>query len=375
MGFLPNFKVFMKAIVSRIDLLTIIGKVQSVVPSHKPTIPILVNVLIEAIDDQLIISSTDLIVSIRCFIEAKVMEEGSITLPAKRFFQLVRELSAPQVELHSSVLDIAFINSGSSHFKIQGMHKNEFPDFPDLIEGNHFSLPTATLKEMFVRTSFAAGRDDQRQVLNGILLQCVQDKAAFIATNGKCVARLEAPLEVSFAEPVSYILPIKAVEEVIKILDEKNEKVKVGLMADKISFEIGYTTLVTKLLVGQYPDVMRIFPQKTANSIALHRDELISLLRQVSLFTSETVTSVRFTFSPGDLHLSVLNGEVGEGNVNMPVNYEGAQLDVAFNPHYFLEILRHSRDETVNFNISDPYNPALITDSSSALFVLMPMRL
>jgi DNA polymerase III subunit beta len=365
----------MKVVVARADLVAMVGKVQSIVPSTKPAIPILANVLVEAIDDQLMMSATDLVVSVRCFCEARVEEEGSITLSAKRLFQLVRELSAPQVEMHSATEDTVFINSGSSHFKIQGMHRREFPALPDLTDGNHFSLPTATLKEMLSRTAFAAGRDDQRQVLNGVLLQCMQDKATFISTNGKCVAKLEAPLETSFAEPISYILPIKAVEEVIKVLDPSFERVKISLMPGKMAFEMGATTLITQLLSGQYPDVMRIVPQRSSNSVALHRDELISLLRQVALFTSDTLTSVRFTLAPGTLHLSINNGEVGEGNVNMPVNYSGEKMDIAFNPHYFLEILRHSKDEAVTFDITNPHNPALITDSSNALFVIMPMRL
>src|SRR3990167_7803341 len=113
---------FMKAVISKIDLVNLIGKIQSIVAA-KPAIPILANVLIEAIDDQLIISATDLTVSMRAYAEAKVLEEGAITLPARRFFQLVRELTAPQVEIHSISPEVATINAGTSHFKIQGMHK------------------------------------------------------------------------------------------------------------------------------------------------------------------------------------------------------------------------------------------------------------
>jgi DNA polymerase III subunit beta len=363
----------MKVIISKVDLVILIGKVQSIVPGNKPTIPILANVLIEAIDDELILSATDLIVSVRCFCEAKVLEEGAITLPARRFFQLARELTSPQVEIHSISPEIAFINAGTSHFKIQGMHKNEFPTLPDLSDGISFSLQTSIFKEMLARTAFAAGRDDQRQILNGILMQCQQNKATFIGTNGKCVAKLETPLDSSFSG--SYVLPIKAVEEMIKILDEKEERTKITLMHDKVAIETGSVILITKLLSGQYPDILRIIPQKTANAVSLHREELISLLRQVSLFTSDTSTSVRFSFSPGTLHLSAMSGEIGEGQVHMPVNYEGNKLDIAFNPHYFLDILRHSKDETVTFAISDSYNPGLVSDSSQALFVIMPMRL
>lgn len=363
----------MNVVISRSDLISLISKVQSIVPGNKPAIPILANVLIEAIDDQLVLSATDLIVSVRCFCEARILEEGSITLPAKRFFQLARELTTPQVEIQCTTPETALINSGTSRFKIQGMHKNEFPTLPDLSEGVSFSLQTSILKEMLFRTAFAAGRDDQRQILNGVLMQCQQKNVTFIGTNGKCVAKLETLLDTPFSG--AYVLPIKAVEEMIKVLDEKEEQTKVTLMQDKVAIETGPVILITKLLSGQYPDVLRIIPQKTSNAISLHREELISLLRQVALFTSENSTSVRFSFSPGTLHLSAMSGEIGEGKVHMPVNYEGLNLDIAFNPHYFLDILRHSKDEAISFDVSDSYNPVLISDSSEALFVIMPMRL
>jgi DNA polymerase-3 subunit beta len=101
----------------------------------------------------------------------------------------------------------------------------------------------------------------------------------------------------------------------------------------------------------------------------------MSLLRQISLFTSAERTSVRFTFSPGELHLSITGSEAGEGHVSMPINYQGDRMDIAFNPTFFLDILRHSKDETVQLNIKDAYNPGLITDTSSSFYVLMPMRL
>ncbi len=119
----------------------------------------------------------------------------------------------------------------------------------------------------------------------------------------------------------------------------------------------------------------RIIPAAQQNPISLHREELITLLRQISLFTADSSASVRFSFTPGNLNLSAASGTVGEGDVNMPVNYQGAPVEIAFNPHYFLDILRHSKDEVVLFGVENAHNPGLITDSSNTLFVLMPMRL
>ncbi len=365
----------MKVVISRLELVSLIGKLQSVVAS-KPSMPILANILVEAIDDQLIISATDLTVSMRAYAEAKVLEEGAITLPARRFFQLVRELTAPQVEIHSLSPEVAMINAGSSHFKIHGMHKSEFPALPDLAEGIQLPISSSVLKDLLHRSSFAAARDDSRQILNGIYLQNAAQTATFIGTDGKRLAKIHTEISLPEEQAGSYIIPLKAVEEMIRMLDTKeDEPAKLIFMADKIALEFKSTTLISKLLSGQYPDVGRVIPQTVAAPIALHREELISLLRQVSLFLSESSHSVRFTFADGELHLSATSGEIGEGKVQMPVNYGGERLEIAFNPSYFIDILRHSKDETVNFNVTDSYNPGLVTDSSTAQFVIMPMRL
>ncbi|NNM43472.1 MAG: DNA polymerase III subunit beta [Chlamydiae bacterium] len=363
----------MKVIVSKSELVSLIGKIQNIV-SPKPTLPILANVLLEAVDDELIISATDLTVSMRVYTKAQVLEEGAITIPARKFFYLIRELTSPQVEIHAESETVS-INAGSSHFKIHGMHKGEFPTLPDLSESTAFSMPNSVIREMLSRSSFAAAREDSRQALNGILLQYSDNKATFIGTDGKRLARLETQTNLSSEQSGSYVIPLKAVEEIIKIVDAKEEESKIMLMQDKIALESGPFTLITKLLSGQYPDVSRVIPQKTPNPIKLHREELISLLRQVSLFTSESNSSVRFTFSPSELHLSANSGDIGEGRVNMPVNYTGAKQEIAFNPNYFLDILRHCKDEVVNFDFTDSYNPGVVSDSTSALFVIMPMRL
>ena len=364
----------MKFHIHRSDFALLIGKIQSIVPA-KPSIPILANILIEAENNQIILSATDLTVSMRVFAEANIEEEGAITLPAKRLFQLLRELQAPDIHLETTSPEIAIITSGSSQFKIQGMHKSEYPSLPDLSEGFELPFKAEALKEMLIRTSFAAARDDSRQVLNGILLQKIQQHATFIGTDGKRLARNQVEMEGVADNEGSYIFPLKAVEEVVKLLDDKDQAVKLTVMEGKLSIEAGSVILITKLLTGQYPDVTRVIPKKSEKPITLHRDELISLLRQVALFTSEGKSSVRFTFTDGNLNLCATSGDIGEGNVSMPVNYLGPKLEIAFNPHYFLDILRHSKDETVQFEVSDSYNPGLITDSSKAEFVIMPMRL
>lgn len=363
----------MKFVISRNELSNLIRKIQNVVPQNAP-IPILSHFLIEAEDDQLIFTATDLTVGTRCSIPAKIYEKGSLSIPSKRFFQLVRELTDQNIEVAAADSEMAEIKAGSSRFRLHGMDKEEYPALPDLKEAAKFTLPSAELKEMFYRTAFAVSKEDNRYVLTGVLMQIENGRAIFVGTDGKRLAKteIEIPLPSEFSG--EFILPLKAVDEMMKILGDE-ETATVYLTDDKVAVESGNTLLVTKLLSGDYPDFEQVIASESEVGMTLHREELITLLRQISLFTNDSSHSVRFTFLPGELVLTANCADVGEGKVSMPVNYTGKKIEIAFNPFFFLDILRHSKDETVNLGISDSYNPGIITDSSKSLFIIMPMRL
>lgn len=364
----------MKVVISKNELVSLIGKIQNIVAT-KPAIPILSNVLIEAQDEQLILSATDLTTSMKSFSGAKVIEEGAIALPAKRFFQLIKELTSPQIKISTVSDELAEITSVSSHFKINGMSKSEFPALPDISNAIQIPISSSTLKEMLSRTYFSAAREDSRYVLNGINMRIDKKTASFIGTDGKRLSKLKTTVDADPSFSGSYIMPLKAVEEMIKMLSDDEQIVNLSLMHDKVFLENDNLTLITKLLSGQYPDVEKVIPENPGISMSLHREELISILRQVSLFISDTCGSVRFIFDQGQLQLTATSSDIGEGNVTMPVDYSNERLEIAFNPYYFMDILRHSKDEIITFSIQDPYNPGMITDSTSAVFVIMPMRL
>jgi DNA polymerase III subunit beta len=372
----------MKFIISTQELNYLISKCLNVV-SQKTTIPILSNILIEAVNDELILTATDLTVGIRCFTEAKILEEGATTLPAKRLAQLVKELTSVNLEITTYANEVTEIVSDSSRFKLNGMNKNEFPALPAINEATQFHLPQPQLKDMLYRTAFAVSREDNRYVLTGVLMSIQKGQATFAGTDGKRLARAHVKVDLDLGFVSSNIIPLKAVEEIQKNLTEEGDAV-IYLMSDKIAVEASNTIIITKLLNGEYPDISRIIPENVEALVTLHREELMRLLRQVSLFTVDTNHSVRFTFQDGELRLMANTMEIGEGKVSMPANYHGEKLEIAFNPNFFLDILRHSKEEVVAMGITDPYNPGIITDEelsskivsdASPLFVLMPMRL
>lgn len=363
----------MKFVVSKNELSNLIRKVQNVVPINAP-LPILSHLLLEASGEDVTVTATDLTVGIRCTANAKIYEQGALSIPSRRFFQLVKELTESNVGIASSINDMVEITSGSSLFRLHSLKKNDFPVLPDMQDAIKFSLSSDQLKDMLQRTAFAVSKEDNRFVLTGVLLRIAEGIATIVGTDGKRLAKIDQEITLYPEFQGEYIIPIKAVEEIIKIVGENNQTT-VFLAQDKIAIESDNAILITKLLSGRYPDFEPIIATTSNKIVDLHREELISILKQVALFTNEASNSVKFTFQEGELTLTANCSKVGEGKVSMPVNYEGHKLDIAFNPFFFLDILKHSKDESVKLGISDSYNPGIITDSTRSLFIIMPMRL
>ncbi|MFQ5729783.1 MAG: DNA polymerase III subunit beta, partial [Waddliaceae bacterium] len=319
----------------------------------------------------------------RCFTEAKILKEGSTTLPAKKFASLIRELTSANVEITTNANEVTEIVAASSRFKLNGMGCNDFPPFPELSDSVEINIPQQQLKEMFFHTSFAVSREDDRYTMTGVFLQLDNGRVSLVGTDGKRLAKAHINTEADKSLSKNYIIPMRAVEAVLSNLKDDGEAT-LYLMPEKIAVKTENMVLVTKLLVGDFPDFNAVIPEKTDTVLSLHREELMSLLRQVSLFTAEASHSVRFSFGNGELKLSANTMEIGEGKVSMPVNYHGPQLDIAFNPMFFIDILRHSKAETVTMGLIDSFNPGAITGAgnlqnpipeTNPLFVLMPMRL
>lgn len=363
----------MKLTISREIIVQLVAKLYSIVPA-KPVLPILSNLLLEAKKEgEITLSATDLMVSMKVQGNAYVDEEGSATIPAKRFFSLIREFTTDRIEISYADNEIT-IQSGASYFKLYSMPSTDFPAISTFYEVDAFTLPSLLLKDALRRVSFAAARDDTLNVYNGVFFRMEKNLLTLIGTDGKKLAKLMLPFNMAIPERSDFVIPLKGIEEIEKVLDG-NKEVSIVFLPDKVILRLEHITLFIKLLSEKFPDVEKIIPNpKEMTSLVLHREELISLLRQVSLFTSEMLSSVAFIFENNELHLFAVNAEIGEGRASMPVNYTGNKLEIAFHPTYFLDILRHSKDETIQLHITDCFNPGLITDSTSTLFVIMPMR-
>lgn len=373
----------MKFLMSRSDLCNLVGSVQNIVALRTP-MPILNNILVDARDSTVTLTATDLTVGIRCTAPAKVLEPGATTLPARRFAQLLKELNVSYIEVSANDKEVSQVVADLATFRLHGMPKGDFPPLPNLSGAQKVVVKQRDLKDGLFRTAFAVSMDESRYALTGVSVQVTENGALFAGTDGKRLARMVIPVQAEARLSYHCIIPAKAVAELAKNLSDDEEGATIYLLPDKVAVESNNRLVLTKLISGEYPDVERVIPAQSAAVVAIHREELGALLRQVSLFISENNSSVRCMINEGTLQLAANAVDIGEGRVSMNVAYSGPRFDIAFNPVHFLDILRHTRGEFVYMGFQDSFNPIILSDTEfgtttepypSSLFILMPLRL
>ncbi len=348
-------------------------RVQNVV-SSRTTLPILSNVLLQAEKGGLSLTTTDLDVGVRCKIEADVAKTGSTTLPARKLFSILREVSASDVELEVDEKNSASIRSGSSFFKIMGLPEDEFPRFPSVEGGKALKMEQAALSSLLKRTAFAVSTDETRYVLNGVMMSFKADKLTVVATDGRRLALAEADVEVPKGSETELILPTKAVTELQRLLTDKGD-VKLSATENQIVFDLEGTTIVSKLIEGTYPNYRQVIPTEAKERITLEREALLGALHRASILASEKTQSVKLNFTKNNLTITATTPEVGEAKETLAINYKGKDLVIAFNPIYMMDPLRNLDADEVILELTDELSPGVLKINAPFLYVLMPMRL
>ncbi|MEA3188124.1 MAG: polymerase subunit beta [Chthoniobacter sp.] len=363
----------MKFSVSKEKLLDGLQTVQNVV-STRTTLPILSNVLLQAADGQLRLTTTDLDVGVRGGIEAQIDKPGGTTLPARRLFNIVRELPAAEIQIDIDSKNVATIRSGPSFFKILGLPEEEFPPLPKFDNAKTFTIRQKDLRDGLKKTSYAISTDETRYVLNGILCSFKDNKLTLVATDGRRLALLDIELEFPRSQEVDIIVPTKAVNELQRLLGEEGE-VKLSVGENQVAFDLNGTLLVSKLIEGNYPNYRQVIPAEAKERITLERETFLSSVHRVSLLSSEKSNSVKLVFSKNNIDITANTPEVGEARESLPVQYKGKDFQIAFNPAFLMDPLRNLSNDEVYLDLIDEMSPGVLKIQSPFLYVLMPMRI
>jgi DNA polymerase-3 subunit beta len=360
----------MKFSISKEAFLDALQQVQHVV-SNRATLPILSNVLIEAADGKLKLTTTDLDVGVSGSVDATIDKEGSTTLPVKRLVSIIRELPASEVEVSVDGKNHASIKCGPSFFKIIGLGEDEFP--PKFEESTEFKIGQGVLHDAIKKTSYAISTDETRYVLNGIYVSFRDGKMIFVATDGRRLAMVENDLEYPASHETDIIVPSKAVNELQRMLGGDGEAI-VKLSGNQISFEIGDSIIVSKLIEGNYPNYKQVIPGERKERVTINREEFLNTVRRVSLLTSESSNSVKLSFSKGSIDVQANSKDIGEAKEPVVADYDGEEFAIAFNPEFLMAPLKNLSEESVYLDLIDGMSPGVIRIDGSFLYVIMPMR-
>ena len=362
----------MKFSIEKDQILEALQKVQSIV-GQRTTLPILSNVLLEANNGKLTLTTTDMEVSVRTGIEADIDEDGATTLPARRFFSICRDLPSHQVDIGVSNEDVATIISGSYSCKLEGLSKDDFPPMPTFEESNAYTLKQGTLKDILQKTTYAASTDESRAILNGSFLSFRDNKLTTVCTDGRRLALVEQEIDIQEDAEVDIVVPTKTVSELIKTLEDEGDAT-IKTSATQVAFEFGNIFVISKLVDGTYPNYRQVIPAQCEERIAIDREMLASAVRRVSLMLDDQAASVKIQITENRMELLTSSPEIGESREAVPVKYSGKDMTIAFNPGFLLAPLKHLDSDEIFLELSDELSPGVIKTNVPFLYVIMPIR-
>ncbi|MBZ0267539.1 DNA polymerase III subunit beta [bacterium] len=371
----------MKFLTAQTTLSAAVDRVLNVVP-QKTTMPVLGHLLIEAKGAQVKITATDLDLTICTAIDAVIAKEGSVTLPAKRFSEIVRQLDSNtdvELDVHRGN---ALITAGRANFRILGMGADEFPKVPALAFKKGVSIPSETLRTAIQRTVYCVSKDETRRALTGVLWELAKDSMAMVGTDGHRLARISVPVDIASLEKATHcIVPTKALNQVLRLLGEsQDDAAAVKFSDDHVIFRFEHTTLFTRLIEGPFPKYTDVIPKGNDKKVVMKREAFLDALRRVALLSDNLTHQVRVAVKPDTMTLSARTQDIGEAQEEMEVQYGGDEIVMGFNAQYLGELLRNISTEDVLMSLSSPLNAGLVEpveqgEGHNYLCLIMPLRL
>ncbi len=369
----------MKLSISKDELQKGLARIQSIVEKRN-TMPILANVLLNANENELELAATDLEVGIRGLHPAEVETPGSVTVSAKKLFEIVRELPDEPVLIESTDDAYLQIRCARAKFTLAGNSAEEYPTLPSFSSEKTSPVQAILLAEMIDRTMYAASADETRYSLNGVFFELNPDtdKSRMVATDGHRLAIVERNLGTNLeALSQGVIIPRKGLAELKRLLDEEDsDEFEIGFEGNSGLVKKGGVTLVMRLIEGEFPNYRQVIPKETTIHLTLPVEGLSRMLRRVALLSAERSRAVKLELSDGTLALSSNNPDLGDAHEEIDIDYAGEPLSVAFNARYLMDALAACKAKEVRLSFRDSTSPALIvpTDDDDTQAVVMPMR-
>ncbi len=372
----------MEISVSKSNLLKELTATQGVV-ERKTTIPILSNFLFEASAEKLLLTATDLDLSLRTSCVAKVKKEGSCTIPARKLYDYVKLLGDGEISIKLLENHWVQIRSGRSNTKMVGMARANFPALPAFPTESAIQLPAQVLRNLIAKTIFAISNEESRYTLNGALLVLKPESITMVATDGHRLAHIEHNTsKIAVSGEMKILVPKKAMAELSTLLNSTDSpSVEFAKDESTLFFRIGGRLLTSRQLTGQFPNYEAVLPRDNNKSVAVHCDELSAAIQRVAQFADERSNAIRLRVEKNELKVSSSNTETGESEDSMETVFSGDPMMIGFNSQYLLEFLKVVGTGDVRFEFKDSQSagqlrPDEAPDSEYKYrYIVMPMRI
>jgi len=362
----------MKIKLQKEDLFNGLQKIQGIITT-KSSLPILSYVLLNTEQKVLRITATDLDIGITCIIPVENIEPGNICLPAKRFFEIIRELPLSDIEISTKKNNLTNIKTKSCDFKIMGLDSEEFPKLPEFKESQSIKIKSDILKKAISLTSFAVSLDETRYILNGVLFHFQDSSLNIVATDGRRLAIKKEKLPSSINKEIKIIIPIKAIRELERNLGDTEDIVMI-LGKNQIGFESSNLFLVSRLIEGDFPDYQQVIPPEAIHKIKINRQLFWGAIRRAALLATPDYQAIKLEVFKNKLVVSKSTPDIGESYEELPIEYEGKEILIGFNPDYLLDVLKNLEDETIEFELTESEKPGVIR-KPDYIYIVLPMRL
>lgn len=360
---------------NRSEFLAELAPMQGIV-ERKTTIPVLSHLLLSARQDHLHLSATDLDVSLTSSCAADIKRDGSIAVQAKKLLEIIRSLTADEVQLVQEEPRQLTIKAGRSRFKIHGLAADDFPTLPKVEGRREVAIPSADLRRMIAKIIFAVSAEESRFQLNGALLKLKDGALELVATDGHRLALVEAQLD-GGKEDEPVLIPRKALQELQRL--EGEGKVVFRRGEHHLSFGLGQRELTCRILEGTFPDYERVIAKDNDKKASFGRRPLGEAVSRVALLTGDRARAVKLQFVPDQMVISAANPDLGEAVEEVVCEYEGPEFRVGINPDYLTQFLAVVDTEKVRLELKDENTQCVgypvDGPDSRYLCVIMPMRI
>jgi DNA polymerase-3 subunit beta len=344
------------------------------VASSKSTIPILSHVALSAREGVVEVAGTDVEISLRVPIEATIGESGAVVLP-RLAADVIKAMPEGSVSLeHRAGEGVVQLTGGGSAFTLNCFQASDFPELPSE-EGTGVVIPTDQLVATAERVLRAASRDETRAVLTGVLMQLGPEGIAMVATDSYRLAVKRTPMENGAGEAREAIVPARALAEVLRLAQTSKAPEVEIVLGERAIFRVGGARLTSRLIDGQFPDYRQLVPDRFEHEVAFPRAELLAVLNRIGVLAQRT-TPIRLAFESGQVTVSAVSEQFGEGKETLPTAFSGDALEIGFNAEFLRDGVESVEGDEVRLGLISPLRPGLLHGSGEDYrYLLMPIRL